>query len=727
MIRAAALLLALVAVVPSLAAQHLLRGRVMADAGPLAGARVDATGAARHATVTDTAGHFRLPLPAGRWTLRVAAIGYAQRTMALAVAGDTTLAPVVLVARPVELEQLVVTGTLAEVSLADAPVKVEVVQARVLRRNLTSNLMESVRTLPGLQEQVDCGVCYTNSIRINGMEGPYTAVLVDGVPVMSALATTYALNGLNPALLDRVEIVKGPASTLYGSEAMGGVVNLITRDPRFAPRWSLTSYATSHGEVSTDLAAAPTIAGTRLLVSGSLAHNARFVDANADGFSDLPLVTRATLFAKWGAGTAERRRADVSVRAWREDRFGGVRGWTSADRGSDRVYGESIVTDRQEVIAGLRPGWLDGALRVDLALNRHRQDSWYGTTRFRAAQDGAFAQAVWAPAARGGLRPLLGASWRWQRYDDDTPATAAPDRRAVPGVLAELEAAVHPRLTVLGGGRLDRHADHGIVPSPRLALRWQPADPTTVRLNLATGFRVVNLFTEDHAALTGSRRVVLAEALRPEQSVTATASLRTATGIGAVPLVVDVDLFATRFGNRIQPDYDTDPDLIVYRNLRGTAWTRGVALALAADPAASPVGGRLGLAWQRVTRTDDGRTSDLPFAPVFTADLTLTWAVQGDDGVLDWTGRLVGPMALPRHPDRAARSPWFTEQNLQFTRRIGGEAFAILGVKNLLDTRQRDPIVAPGDPFGPEFDTNFVWGPTQGRRVLLGLQWNGAR
>jgi outer membrane receptor for ferrienterochelin and colicins len=93
----------------------------------------------------------------------------------------------------------------------------------------------------------------------------------------------------------------------------------------------------------------------------------------------------------------------------------------------------------------------------------------------------------------------------------------------------------------------------------------------------------------------------------------------------------------------------------------------------------------------------------------------------------DWTGRVVGPMALPRHPGRAARSPWFSEQNLQVTRRIVGEAFLILGVKNLFDTRQDDPLVAPDDPFGPDFDTNFVWGPTQGRRVIVGFQWNAAR
>ncbi len=727
MIRSAALLVTLVASNTDAQAQSSARGTVTGGGLPLADARIEATGVTTIRSSSGPDGTFTLTLATGRWNLRITAIGHRPFRRTITVPADTLLGTLDLEPLAAELEQIVVTGTMQETTLADSPVKVELVMARALRRNLTNNLMESVRTLPGLQEQVDCGVCYTNSIRINGMEGPYTAVLIDGVPLMSALATTYGFNGINPAILDRVEVVKGPASTLYGSEAMGGVINVITRDPRFAPPWSLTTYATSHGEMSTDLAAAPSIGNTRLLLSGSLARNERFVDANADGFSDLPLVTRGALFAKWAVGSAEQRVLDLSARVYHEDRFGGVRGWTRADRGSGTIYGESIRTNRQEVIAGITPGWLDGAARLDIALNRHRQDSWYGTSRFVAAQDVAFAQATWLPRGNGMIRPLTGLSARYLHYDDDTPATTTAERRFVPGVFAELEVAPHTRLTVLGGGRLDHHASHGVVPSPRVALKWDASDRTTSRLNVATGFRIVNLFTEDHAALSGSREVVIAEALGPERSVTATASVRHASGVGSVPFVAELDVFATRFSNRIQPDYDTDPAQIIYRNLDGTAWTRGITASVSVDPATSPLAGRASATWQRVTRTEAGQTTDIPFAAVFKGDFTLTWAISGDDMIADWTGRVVGPMALPQHPGRAARSPWFTEQNVQLTRRIVGEAFMILGMKNLLDTRQRDPLVAPEDPFGPNFDTNFVWGPTQGRRVIVGFQWNAAR
>jgi outer membrane receptor for ferrienterochelin and colicins len=618
---------------------------------------------------------------------------------------------------------LVVTGTMSEVRLADAPVKVEVISRAALERNLATTLMAAIGMLPGLREQVDCGVCYTNSISINGMDGPYTAVLFDGVPILGALATTYALNSLNPALLERVEIVKGPASTLYGSEAMGGVVNVITRDPRTAPAWSLSSLASSHGEMTLDAMLRPTLGSGRLLLAASGTRNDRFVDANGDAFSDLPLVTRVTALAKWSDGTLSSRRVDLLARAWYEDRFGGVRGWTRADRGSDRIYGESIRTRRVELVAGLRPA---DDIRVDAAIAHHDQDSWYGTQPYAATQGTGFVQAAWAPSGNGRrLRPLIGATVRHQRYDDDTPATTTVDRRTILGVFAEGEMKVGSG-SVLAGARLDRHAAHGLIASPRLALRVVPDAATTLRLNLATGFRVVSLFTEDHAALTGARQVVLAEALDPERSVTASLSARRVTGVGSIPVTVDVDLFATRFANRILPDYDTDPNLIVYRNLRGYALTRGASLAVQVEPGNQPWALRASGTWQRVTITDQGVTRTQVFAPSFKGEFTASVDIH-DVGLIDWTGSVTAPMRLPDGPGRATRSPWFTEQHVQLSRPLGVNTFLTVGVKNLFDTRQRDPLIAPQDPFGPDFDTANVWGPTQGRRLFAALQVNAPR
>jgi outer membrane receptor for ferrienterochelin and colicins len=718
----AALLLALCAPLP-LAGQSAVSGRVVHEGAPIVGARVRVGDLPP--VVVGRDGTFRIRRAVGAHEVRVTAIGYAPRRIAIVLPADSLLGDVALEPIAAPVSDLVVTGTLAEVRLADSPVKVELISRAALQRNLTTNLMESVRTLPGLREQVDCGVCYTNSISINGMDGPYTAVLFDGVPILGALATTYALNSLNPALLERVEIVKGPASTLYGSEAMGGVVNVITRDPRTAPAWSVTSNASSHGEMAIDLMARPLLGGGRLLVAASGAHNTRFVDANGDNFTDLPLLTRLSGLVKWSDGSVSDRRADVLARWWHEDRFGGVRGWQRRDRGSDQIYGESIRTVRMEVVGGFRPRLLGDAIRVDAAVARHRQDSWYGARPYAALQTTLFGQVAWAPTTTGLVRPLLGVTVRHNRYDDDTPATATVDRRTILGVFAEGEWKVGAG-SILAGTRLDRHADHGLIASPRLALRWAQGDALTARVNLATGFRVVNLFTEDHAALTGARQVVLAESLDPERSITAAASLQWRTGMGTLPITIDVDAFRTRFSNRIVPDYDSDPRAIIYRNLRGHALTQGGSVAIGVEPGEGKWSGRLSGTVQQVTLVEGGVSREQPFAPRFKGEFAVSWDDEGV-GSLNWTGSVLGPMRLPTIAGRDTHSPWFSEQQVQLTRPMADNTFLTVGVKNLFDSRQRDPLVAPEDPFGPDFDTAQVWGPTQGRRLFVALQWNAPR
>lgn len=642
------------------------------------------------------------------------------------VAVGLLAAPLAAQAPPVTLDSLVTTGTLLERSLSASPIKVEVISARFLQRALTNSLLESVQLMTGLGQQVDCGVCYTSNIRINGMEGPYTAVLIDGAPLMSALATVYGLSGINPAIVERVEIIRGPMSTLYGSEAMGGVINVITKDPRFAPALSLSSYGTSHGEMNLDVAAAPRLGGARLLVSGSLAHNARFVDGNRDNFSDMPLVTRGVAFAKFSLGPPARRMLDLSLKAYGENRFGGVSEWTKAHRGSSEVYGESVHTRRAEMVAGWRPGG-DPATRLDLSATWHDQDSWYGDQPFQATQWNGFAQFVHATALHPRHELMGGAAVRLDHYDDETPATPEPERRLIPGVLAQLESRVAEALTSVVGVRVDHHAAHGAIVSPRLSMRWTPALLTTVRLSGATGFRVVSVFTEDHAALTGARTVTIAEALRPERSRTATLSVQQILPLGNDAVTLELDGFLTRFTNKIQPDYNTDPTRIIYANLNGHATTQGVSLSVNAPQGALPVGVRAGGSWQRVETVTDGVARPLEFAPGFKGEFTVSREWERTGLTLDWTGRVVGPMQLPEFTGKASRSPWYAEQAVQVTRRLAPNTFFIGALRNLANFRQADPIINPQDPFGPGFDTFHVFGPVQGRRLLLGVQHNVPR
>src|SRR5574343_1793781 len=151
------------------------------------------------------------------------------------------------------LDEIVISGTLKPVIRSETTVPVEIYTTNFLRKNPTSNLFEALQNINGVRPQLNCNICNTGDIHINGLEGPYTMVTIDGMPIVSALSTVYGLSGIPNALIDRIEVIKGPASTLYGSEAVGGLITIITKSPQNTPLLSADFFTTSWLENNLDL------------------------------------------------------------------------------------------------------------------------------------------------------------------------------------------------------------------------------------------------------------------------------------------------------------------------------------------------------------------------------------------------------------------------------------------------------------------------------------------
>lgn len=708
-----------------------LSGQVVDDTGRSVPYASVVVAGSQRGVLADAQGRFRLPgLDTGSVSVIVSSQGYAAREVELDVHAELGLVEIALAPDPLALEPITVTGTMKAATVSASPVKVNVVPEAVLQRNATNNLVETISYVNGLYQQVDCGVCYTNNLRINGMEGPYTAVLIDGMPIMSSLASVYGLNGINPALIQQVEIIKGPSSTLYGSEAMAGVINVITKDPRFAPRLAVDASGTSDAEGNVDFALSSRPGALSASLSGNVAYNSRFVDGNGDGFSDFPLNRRGVAFGKLDWSPEGQRRGSLTAKYLYEDRFGGVEAWTRADRGSGQIYGESIYTNRVEVLGSFLPDWSKD-VRFEGSYSWHDQDSFYGDSEYAARQHIGFVNALWGPTF-GRHDLLVGATARFQTYDDNTPATATQDRRFIPGLLVQNEVRL-PRNTVtaLGGLRADHHDEHGVIFSPRLALKWDASEHTAIRLNAGTGFRVVNLFTEDHAALTGSRNVVIASELQPERSRSVTLNLNQVLEFGPHPMMLDVDVFHTRFSNKIQPDYDIDPNQIVYDNLTGHAVSRGVSVTLNQNVDFDRFLYSAGVTLQDVFVIDDaGEKEDEFFAASVRGVFSATYNARALPLRLDYTGTVTGPMRLPAYDEpfsRAERSPAYTLHNVQGAWRLADGSELYLSVKNVLDYTQPSPLIDPGNPFGEDFDTAYVYGPMRGRHLMVGFRYGLAR
>ncbi len=723
-------------------AQSVLRGTVAGPEGalPFATLRAGELG-----TAADADGRFLVgPLPSGPVRLRIEAMGHqaSERVLQVNFLDTLDLGILLLVVSATALDEVVVTGTLAPVSRDASPVPVEVITPTLFRKNPGPALLDAVGMVNGVRPQLNCSVCNTGDIHINGMEGPYTLVLIDGMPIVSGLSTVYGLSGIPTSLIERVEVVKGPGSALYGSEAMGGIINVITKDPVIAPRLSLDLMSTTWMEHSADVGIGLGKGRIRSLtgINGYLYDDPR--DRNEDGFTDVTLQKRISVFQKLTVQRRNKRVAGLAVRLVGEDRWGGQMDWTPAFAGGDSLYGETIVTRRWELIGQYQLP-LREQVTLQVSANGHHQDSWYGTTPYDAVQRVLFAQLVWRHRFAHRHDVLAGLAYRNTYYDDNTPATAVgepparrnkAERRPLPGVFVQDEWMLSPRSVVLLGYRLDHDRDHGLVHSPRVAYKLAPNGRITVRAHAGTGYRVVNLFTEEHAALTGARSVVIAEDLLPERSWNASLNVARKWPGEKRFIGLDASLFLTQFSNRILPDYDTDPDLIVYRNLHGYGIAQGASLNVEAR-IGHDFRAIAGATWMDVYTVEGTLREDQFFAPAWQGTFALSQKLPHHFTV-DLTGQWYGPMRLPVQPTdhRQAHSPWYMLLNVQVKHRFNERFEVYGGVKNLLDFVPEDPLMRPFDPFdrtvddpatnphGHTFDTSYMYAPLQGVRGFLGVR-----
>lgn len=581
-------------------------------------------------------------------------------------------------------------------------------------------------------------------------------VLIDGMPIVSSLGTVYGLSGIPNSLVERIEVVKGPASSPYGSEAVGGLINIITKKPQNAPLVSADLFSTTWGEYNVDLGFKFNAGKKASILTGINYFNFQNrVDNNHDNFTDVTLQNRISIFQKWNFERKENRLFTLAARYMYEDRWGGDMRWNKSYRGGDEIYGESIYTNRAEIIGNYQLP-VSEKMFFGFSFINHDQDSRYGDVSYIANQKIAFGQLTWDKKI-GRHDLLAGTALRYTYYDDNTPATAysngqnEPENTWLPGVFIQDEIALAEKHKLLLGFRYDHNNIHGNIFTPRVAYKWAINKNDIIRLNAGTGYRVVNLFTEDHAALTGARNVIILSDLKPEKSYNANLNfikkfyLNSGSFIG-----LDATAFYTYFTNRIVPDYDTNPNEILYDNLDGHAVSKGISLN--ADLTFSNglkfiLGGTL----MENTLTEDGITEQQMLTEQFTGTWAVSYKIKPWHLSIDYTGNVYSPMRLPLLSDldpRPGMSPWWSIQNIQFTYSGVRNFEFYAGVKNLLNwtpnkaapfllPRTNDPfdhnvvynnngqvMTTPDNPYALLFDTSYVYARNQRIRGFLGVRFN---
>ncbi|MBD0779316.1 TonB-dependent receptor [Maribacter sp. ANRC-HE7] len=727
-----------------------IKGTITESGFPIPYANVFLEGTGIGNSSNDNGGYTIANIKPGIYSLKVSVVGYLPYSKQIELhTNESKVLNIELKPSTEQLEEMVVTGTLKAVSRSESPVPVEVYSPTFLKKNPTASIFEALQNVNGVRPQINCNICNTGDIHINGLEGPYTLVLIDGMPIVSGLGTVYGLSGIPNSLIEQVEIVKGPASSLYGSEAVGGLINVITKSTGTAPLFFADSFVSDWGEFNVDVGTKINFGKkTDALLGINYFNYSNPIDNNNDNFTDLALQDRISIFQKWNFKRENNRIFSLAGRYFYEDRWGGEMQWTPEYRGGDEIYGESIYTSRWEIL-GKYELPIDEKVLFSFSYNDHHQNSAYGNTPYLADQRIGFGQFTWDKTV-GTHDMLFGAALKYTYYDDNTTATDIADEVVIPSFFVQDEIQLAEKHSLLFGMRYDYDKRHGSIYTPRTAYRWKMSNNDILRFNAGTGFRVVNLFAEEHASLNGARDVIVTEELKPERSYNFNLNyLKKIYTDNGTFIGLDASLFYTHFTNIILPDYDTNPNQIIYDNLDGKSISKGISANV---DVAFPSGLKLllGATVQDVSATENGIKQDQILTESYTGTWNVSYTHRPWNLSIDYTGNLYGPMRLPLLGDADPRkeySPVWSIQNIQFTYK-GIKNFEFYGgVKNLLDwtpnrgnpfiiARADDPfdknvtfdnngdVVATADnPYALTFDPAYIYGPNQGLRTFFGLRY----
>ena len=705
-------------------------------------------------TVSNEDGEFRFKkVPAGKYTLRVQLLGYETQEKKVTVSNDFTVDVHFLMSdESIMTDEVVVSANRNETSRKVAPVVVNVMNAKLFESVNSTDLAKSLNYQSGLRVENNCQNCGFPQVRINGLEGPYTQILVDSRPIFSALTGVYGLEQIPANMIERVEIMRGGGSALFGSSAIAGTINIITKEPlRNSAQiaHSLTMIGGSRPDNNTTLNASLVTddhkAGVYLF--GQSRHRSAY-DHDGDGFSELGQLEARTVGFRSYLKTSTYSKLGFEYHNISEYRRGGDQinrppheAWV-AEQTDHSINGGGLKFD-------LFSKDYKHRLNVYTSAQHTNRKSYYGTNRnpdayghttdmtIVAGSQYSYSvdKCLFMPAEFTG-----GLEYNFDELKDEMLGyNRIVDQTVHIGSLFLQNEWKNEKWSFLIGGRFDKHnlIDH-LIFSPRANVRFNPTEDINLRLSYSSGFRAPQAFDEDlHVAAVGGEVAIiqLAEDLKEEKSKSISASADFYHRFGPVQLNLLVEGFYTDLSDVFflqEKGHDDQGNLIMERRNKDGARVMGVNLE-----------GKMAYAWLQLqagatiqrSRYKEAVTwsetnPDLPaqkkmfrtpdvygyFTSTFTPVKRLA---------ISFTGTYTGTM-LVQHlagyipEDREEKTPDFFDLNMKVAYDFPLYKSVTLqvnaGVQNIFEAYQSD------FDQGKDRDSKYIYGPGMPRSYFVGCK-----
>jgi iron complex outermembrane receptor protein len=614
-------------------------------------------------------------------------------------------------------EDIIVQATRLGRRIQDEPIRVEILNREEIEEKLLmrpGNIAMLLSETGGVRVQITSPALGAANVRVQGMNGRYTQLLADGLPLYGGQASSLGLLQIPPTDLGQVEVIKGAASALYGASALGGVINLVSRRPGDEPETEALLNVTSRdGQDLTGYAAAPLGGGWGGSLTGGLHRQTRH-DLDGDGWIDMPGYDRWTLRPRlfWvGAGGAT---IFATLGAMGEDRTGGtLPGRTTPD---GRPFAQTQETSR--IDAGLVADVpLEGIGRAQFRASGTRQDHLhrFGEVLEDDRHATWFAEASVAGEA-GRTAWVAGLAYQADSYRSATFPQFDYDFR-VPGLFVQAEHELSEALTLAASARVDAHSEYGTQFSPRLSALYR-SGPWTVRASAGRGFFAPTPFVDEIEA-AGLSRLEPLSGLRAETARNASLDIGYARGA----FEANVTLFGSDTADTTRLEV-TNASLEAGRvqlvNVPGTTRIRGSELLLRYRWQAFSITGSYVHVDSSEPDPESGSRREVPLTPRHTAGMVAMWERHGV-GRLGFEAYYTGEQSLDDNPFRSEGRP-YVELGL-LGEIVLGKVRLFVNAENLLGVRQTkyDPLVRPMRAPDGRWTVD-VWAPTDGFVVNGGIR-----
>lgn len=648
------------------------------------------------------------------------------------------------------LDQVVVTGTRNEEKIKESVLSIGVTNAKTLKMVNAISVSEGLNYQPGLRTETNCQNCGYSQVRINGLPGNYSQILINGRQTFSSLNSVYGLEQIPAVLIDRIEVVRGGGSALYGANAMGGVINLITNDPinsgiEFGINTGIIGF--DSWEVNSNFLGTFIAKNNRFGISyvGGYRFREPF-DANDDGFTELPKLNSYSGEAKLFFKPKKAHRLDVSIRGTYEYR-----------RGGDQL---DLAPEQTNIAEELKSGILGGDLNYQFYTKDQKNkfdfyataqftnmDNYYGsgfdpngyglTTDLTAIGGMNYTHFFESIGKSGSGKLIFGAEYRNNQISDKKPGYHVDVEQNIHniGLFGQFDWKILNWLKLNLGLRADAdNVVNTLILNPRVGLLVDTRQGIQIRANYSRGYMAPQLFSDDvHAEIVSGdfRRVLLGDGLIRETSNTVNLELKYSKSKNGNEFLVGANAFYTSIENPfVYQNTIVDSQQVLLKVNGNQSYVAGINLEakyafkkwIVIESAFTIQTSRYSEAYEW---TDGQFISRFLKTPNYYGSLILS-TDPFENFTISSSLNITGSMLVPHYEgfiptDRLENTPWFYDWGIQFSYDLDIGKYCLvfnLGMRNLLNSYQND------FDQGPDRDGGYVYGPQRPRTLYFGLKFS---